>query len=144
MQATGLELETEYQAGENWNLFLSYFYNDTEVTKSPGNPAIIGNQIRQAPKTAFTARVRNTNSWFDTSLVGRYVGERYEDELNTLDVDEYFVIDARFSRQINDSTQLFLSIENLLDEEYEVRTSNNGFTEIGRPRFIGIGFNYRR
>lgn len=143
MEATGVELETEYRPSEKWSFFLSYLYNDTEVTEAPDNPQIVGKQIRQAPKNSFTARIRNGSRWFDTTLQGRYVGDRYEDDLNSLAVDEFFVLDATFSRDIGASGQVFLSIENLLDEEYEIRVDNNGFTEIGRPRFVNLGFRYR-
>lgn len=143
MRATGVELETEYRPSEKWSFFLSYLYNDTEVTEAPDDPQIVGKQIRQAPKNSFTAKIRNGNRWFDTSLQGRYVGNRYEDDLNSLAVDEFFLLDVMFSRDLSDSVQVFLSIENLLDEQSEIRVNNDGFTEIGRPRFVNLGFRYR-
>ena len=144
MEAKGLELELQYEPSEYWSFFLSYLFNDTEVTSAPDNPQTIGNQIRQAPKNSFTARVRNTNRWFDTNLTGRYVGDRYEDDLNSLPVDDFFLLDLRFSRRVSKTTDVFLTIDNLLDTEYEVRSDSNGNLEIGRPRFIGLGIRYRR
>lgn len=143
MEAKGLELDLQYEPSEHWSFFLSYLYNDSEVTSAPGNPQIVGNQIRQAPKNSLTARVRNSNSWFDTSLMGRYVGERFEDDLNSLPVDDFFLLDLRLSRQVSDSTEVFLTIDNLLDTEYEVRTASNGDMELGRPRFVGLGVRFR-
>jgi outer membrane receptor protein involved in Fe transport len=143
MQATGLEVETDYQPSVNWDFQLSYLYNDTEISKAPDNPQLVGNQVRQAPKHSFTARVRNSSRWFDTSLMARYVGERYEDDLNQLEVADFLVFDLRFSRQVSDSSELFLVVENLLDEEYEIKVENNGSIEIGRPRFVGLGLRYR-
>lgn len=144
MEATGIELEAEYNPSERWRFFLSYLYNDTEVTEAPDNPQIVGNQIRQAAKNSFTAKIRNSNQWFDTTLQGRYVGDRYEDDLNTLAVDEFFLLDAIFSRQLSNSTEVFVAIENLFDKEYEIRVDNDGFTEIGRPRFVNLGVRFRR
>ena len=144
MRATGLELETIYRPSETWMLQLSYLYNDTEITEAPDNPQLVGNQVRQAPEHSFTARVRNSNRWFDTSLLARYVGERYEDDLNNLKVDDFLLFDLYFSRQISDQAELFLSVENLFDEEYEIRVENNGSIEIGRQRFVGLGVRYRR
>ena len=134
MRATGLELETVYRPSSHWLLQLSYLYNDTEITRAPDNPQLVGNRVRQAPEHSFTARVRNSNRWFDTSLLARYVGQRYEDDLNKLEVDDFLLFDLYFSRQVNDRTELFLSVENLFDEEYEIRVENNGSIEIGRPR----------
>ena len=72
------------------------------------------------------------------------MGERYEDDLNKLEVDDFLLFDLYFSRQMDDRTELFLSVENLFDEEYEIRVENNGSIEIGRPRFIGLGLRFRR
>jgi outer membrane receptor protein involved in Fe transport len=143
MEAAGLELEAEYHPVANWSLFLSYLYNDTEITSAPDDPQIIGNRVRQAPEHSFTARIRNSSRWFDTSLLARYVGERYEDDLNVLLVDDFLLFDLRFSRQVSDSTEVYFTIANLLDEEYEIRVGNDGSIEIGRPRFVGLGLRFR-
>lgn len=144
MEATGVELEAEYNPSERWRFFLSYLYNDTEVTKAPDNPQIVGKQIRQAARNSFTAKIQNSNRWFNTTLQGRYVGDRYEDDLNTLPVDEFFLLDATFSRDISDSIEVFMSVGNVFDKEYEIRVDHDGFVEIGRPRFVSLGVRIRR
>ena len=144
MRATGLELETVYRPANHWLLQVSYLYNDTEITRAPDNPQLVGNRVRQAPEHSFTARVRNSNRWFDTSVLARYVGERYEDDLNNLKVDDFLLFDLYLSRQLSDRTVVFLSVENLLDEEYEIKVENNGSIEIGRERFVGLGVRFRR
>jgi outer membrane receptor protein involved in Fe transport len=143
MESTGLELEAKYQAGENWEFFLSYLYNDAEITKEPENPDIVGNQVRQVPKHSGTVKIRNSNEWFDATFTARYVGERFEDELNSLPAEDFLLFDLNVSRQMTESLQVFLSVENLFDETYEIRTTAAGATEIGRPRFIGLGLRYR-
>jgi outer membrane receptor protein involved in Fe transport len=143
MESTGLEIEAAYDSGDRWNFFLSYLYNDAIITRAPDDPQLVGKQVRQAPKHSFTARARYRGTWFDSTLLARYVGERYEDDLNTLEVDDFLLFDLRFSRRLSATTVLFLSIENLFDENYEVRTTNSGATEIGRPRSIGLGLNFR-
>jgi outer membrane receptor protein involved in Fe transport len=144
MQATGLEIEAGYQPGPDWEFQLSYLYNDTEITRAPDNPQLDGNRVRQAPEHALTARARHSGRWFDTSLLARYVGKRYEDDLNRLEVDGFLLFDLRFTRQLNDRTEAFLIMENLFDEDYEVKVENNGSVEIGRPRFVGLGLRFRR
>lgn len=143
MRATGLEVETDYRPTDNWLLQLSYLYNDTEITRAPDNPQLVGNRVRQAPEHSLTARVRHHGPWFDSSLMARYVGERYEDDLNTLEVDDFLLFNLYFSRPVNQRTDLFLAIENLLDEAYEIRLENSGAIEIGRPRFINLGLRFR-
>jgi outer membrane receptor protein involved in Fe transport len=144
MRASGLEVEAEYRPSDKWLLQLSYLYNDTAITQAPGNPQLVGKRVRQAPENSATARLRNRGHWFDTSLLARYVGERYEDDLNQLAVDGFLLFDLRLSRQMNESTELFLAIENLFDEVYEIKVENNGSIEIGRSRFVGLGLRFRR
>lgn len=144
MRSSGLELEAGWQASDRWDMQLSYLYNESKVTRAPDNPQLVGNRVRQAPRHAFTARVRHAGRWWDTALMARYVGKRFEDDLNRLEVDDFLLFDLRFSRDIGPQSEWFLAIENLLDEEYEVRVENSGALETGRPRFIGIGLHFRR
>jgi outer membrane receptor protein involved in Fe transport len=95
MQATGLEIEAAHDTGNGWSFFLSYLYNDTEITRAPDNPQLVGNRVRQAPEHSLTARVRRDGRWFDTSILARYVGGRYEDDLNRLEVDGFLLFDLR-------------------------------------------------
>lgn len=144
MRATGLEVEAGWRPGDNWQLGLSYLFNDTEITEAPDNPALEGNRVRQAPRHSFTARLRFLHEAFDASLLARYVGERYEDDLNHLEVDDFLLFDLRVALPLAPGLELFLAVENLLDEEYEVRLENSGALEIGRPRFVGLGLHFRR
>ena len=104
----------------------------------------MGNRVRQAPKHSLTAWARHTGRWFDTSLMARYVGERFEDDLNLLEVDDFVLFDLRLSRAIGAGSEWFLAVENLFDETYEVRVENSGGLEIGRSRFVGLGLRFRR
>ena len=144
MRATGLELEATLQPAPRWRLFASYLYNDTEITRAPDNPALVGNRVRQAPAHTLTARVRHDGRRFTSSLLARYVGKRYEDDLNQLAVDGFLLFDLYLARPLGSGGEFFLQIENLLDEDYEVRVSNSGDVEIGRSRFVGLGLRWRR
>ena len=144
MRSSGLELEAFYRPSADWDFHLSYLYSETEITKAPDNPQLVGKRVRQAPEHSLSGRVRHRGRWFDTSLLARYVGERFEDDLNRLEVDGFLLFDLRFSRQLSDSIELFLAAEYLFDEEYEVKVENNGSSESGRPRVLGLGLRYRR
>ena len=144
MRATGLELEAEFRPAARWSLFLSYLYNETEITRAPDNPALVGNRVRQAPEHSATVRLRHDGRWFASSLLARYVGKRYEDDLNRLEVDDFLLFDLYLSRPLGARSEMFLQVENLLDEDYEVRVENSGGIEIGRARFVGVGLRFSR
>jgi iron complex outermembrane receptor protein len=78
-------------------------------------------------------------SAFDASLAGRWVGRRFDDDGNTLQLDAFFVLDARIGREIRRGLDAFIAVENLLDEQYEVTRAASGLVRVGTPRFIQAG-----
>lgn len=145
MESSGVELELEFLPHPRWRLFGSYFYNRTDVTDAPQQPQLVGKEARHAPAHQLVLRLRRDDpSLFDTSIQGRYVGERFEDDLNTLEVDELLVVDLMLSRSISPSTELFLAVQNLFDEEYEVRVTASGYVEVGTERIARFGLRFTR
>jgi outer membrane cobalamin receptor len=47
-----------------------------------------------------------------------YVGERWADFANTVRLGSYDVVNLRAARQLNRNTDVFVTVENLLDEDY--------------------------
>jgi outer membrane cobalamin receptor len=67
----------------------------------------------------------------------RVVGAQFDDDLNTLTLDEYAVVDVSATRPVARSVHLFVGVENLFDTEYDVsRTPVRG---IGWPRSVRAG-----
>ena len=78
---------------------------------------------------------------FSTFLTN--IGERYGNFENTDDrkLEAYQVIDVRVSRKLFKGMELFLSIDNLTDEEYsEYRTSTT--VTYNPPRTVMLGAKY--
>ena len=61
MQATGLEVEADWRPSTEWMFQFSYLYNDTEVTRAPDNPALIGTPVRQAPNCSTCCATSSRN-----------------------------------------------------------------------------------
>ena len=55
---------------------------------------------------------------FDAAVTVRYVGQQYEDDLNTLSLGGYFVMDAIISRAITRNVELYAAAENISDRVY--------------------------
>ena len=49
----------------------------------------------------------------------RYVGETFNNDANTVIVDEYTLVDIRASYPINDNLEVYGRIENAFDEDYQ-------------------------
>jgi outer membrane receptor protein involved in Fe transport len=143
LEATGLEVEVDYQPHPDWRLFASYLLQNVEISEADGNPQLVGNKVRQSADNQYTAKVEYSKpQLFNLALQGRYVGERYENDLNTLEVDDFFLVDLVLSRSFGESINVFVSAENIFDEEYEVSVNARGAREIGRDRFLTVGFRY--
>ena len=86
-----------------------------------------GKRLAQVPENGVTATVRFSRpSWFDASVTGRYVGQQYEDDLNTLSLGGYFVLDAIVSRAITKNVELYVAAENIFDRVYSTGRTTDG------------------
>jgi outer membrane receptor protein involved in Fe transport len=139
-RSAGVEAELELRPAPAWLLAASWLWNPTEVLRAPTNPELEGNRGARSPEHAFTVMARWTDpSIVDLALTGRWVGRRFEDDVNSLALDPFFVVDARASRDVRRNVQLFAGIENLFDSEYETSRAATGLVRTGGPRMIRGG-----
>jgi hypothetical protein len=75
------------------------------------------------------------------------VGDQFEDDLNSLKLGDYVVVDLMFWRPILvptvASAEVFLGIENLFDRTYEVGKTTDGIVTIGAPLLVHGGIRVR-
>ncbi len=139
----GIEVELEYRPNSSWVMSGSYLFNDTEVLSAPNQPQLEGNQIAQVPEHRFTLILSYSNPDILTvTIEGRYVGEQFEDDLNSITLDDFFVVNLQLSRQIMKGWEVFLGVENLFNTTYEVGktgTPGNEIVTIGAPLLIHGG-----
>jgi outer membrane receptor protein involved in Fe transport len=113
--------------------FTSAHFNDT-----PKQPAIQDNRVPQVPRyhvgAGLIAEVPRAATF---SLQARFVGDQFEDDLNTLTLEHYVVVDASATRQVSRMFHLFVGVENLFDVEYDV--GRTPVRSIGWPRSVRAG-----
>ena len=73
----------------------------------------------------------------------RYVGQQYEDDLNTLSLGGYFVMDAIISRAITRNVELYAAAENISDRVYTTGRTTDGVISIGQPFMFRGGVRLR-
>ena len=143
-RTTGMEVELEAHPHAFLMIRGSYTYNPTEIVRAPTQPQLVGKEARGAARNSWSTVVAYENpSLLDVIVVNRYVGARWDDDLNSLPLGSLNVTDIRIARQATPRTRLFLSVENLFDEEYEVTRAASGLVRIGGPRFLEAGVQYR-
>jgi iron complex outermembrane receptor protein len=136
----GFEAELEVNLAKSWGLSASYLISDGEVIDAPNQPALDGKSIAQVPEHQVTlGLVYNNPRLFGSRLQVRYVGSQFEDDLNTRELDDYLVVDLSVWKKIKANLDLFLGVENLFDQTFEVGKSADGLVTIGSPLRVHLG-----
>ncbi|HLC20604.1 MAG TPA: TonB-dependent receptor, partial [Candidatus Methylomirabilis sp.] len=144
----GIEAEVEYRPYAFLTLSGSYLFNETEVLSAPRQPELEGKRIAQVPRHQFALKLIYTNpALVNVSVQGRYVGDQFEDDINSLRLGDYFVVDLMLWRSIPvpkvSASELFLAVENLFDRTYEVGKTTDGIVTIGAPLLVHGGIRVR-
>jgi outer membrane receptor protein involved in Fe transport len=137
----GIQGEVQYRPTVNWTFNSSYLFNDATVRNFLANTAIEGNRLAQVPRNRFTLGASYDNPRaVNVTVQGRYVGEQFDDDLNRLPLEDYFVVDATVSRRMGEGVEVFVAVENLFDKDYPVRTNPDS---IGTPLLIQGGVRFQ-
>jgi outer membrane cobalamin receptor len=136
----GVETELEARFGRDWRLLASYLFTDARVVDASSQPALEGKRLAQVPQhnVSLSAQYRNP-ALLDATVTARFIGDQYEDDLNTLRLGSYAVIDLFASRAITRWAEVFAAVENLLDSTYTVGRTSEGVISIGAPRMVRGG-----
>jgi outer membrane receptor protein involved in Fe transport len=133
----GAEVEGQWRIGSKWTTSAGYLFTDARATSG----SLDGNRIPQIPLHQATAQLL----YASPTTVGaqlRWSSSQFDDDLNTLPLSDYAVVDAFVARQIAANLQLTLFAENLLDTEVEA--SATPVITLGQPRTIRVGVRYGR
>lgn len=138
LQSNGLESELEWRPSDTWELAGAYTFSPTRVY-APGQPMDRQWAIRSPRHMANTRVGFHAPRWLSATLEGRYVGARYDDDLNTIRLEDFFLLGLRLNRDLRRGLGVHLKVENLLDESFEITRTRGGEAEMGGPRWITAG-----
>jgi outer membrane receptor protein involved in Fe transport len=124
------------------NLRTDYLWNRAAVTDFPADRSLEGLRLPQVPEHRATLTTDFLlPRGFRFGLVGRFVGNQFDDDRNVLVLQRYFQLDARASRTLGESSSVFLSFENLTNTEIQVQRTPVTF--IGTPFAVRAGIHFR-
>ena len=153
----GVELNVSGEAGERITWFVDYTQLDATFRESfsvpsPNNPAAVdgeiavepGDRLPLIPERLLKAGLRLTASerlTFGLEILNASGAFFRGDEGNvTEDLEDYTLLNARMELALGERASLFVTIDNLLDEEYsDIRPIRRGRRSTGR-RFRGTPF----
>ncbi len=146
---SGLEtqLGTEWQ-GDSFNVPLSiaYTYTQTEISgDNPTNGLLDGDQLKDIPESAFSARVglEHSSGWNNYAIV-KYVDEMCvavgcnRSSSPQAETDALFVVDYISRYRLNKTAEVYFKAENLFDEQKIVARSPDG-ARPNKPQSVMLG-----
>ncbi len=137
-RSRGIEVDAVVNLTPELELSGGYTLLDATVLEFADNPLLVGKQIPQVPLNSGTVQLRYIapQRW-TLGVQARFAGNQYDDDLNTLPLGGYGVVDVFASRSVGHGLELFGAIENLLDSTYDI--GRTPVTTVGAPFFVRGG-----
>jgi outer membrane receptor protein involved in Fe transport len=135
----GVETELEWRPARDWKVIGGYIFTDAQVVDARQQRTLEGKRLAQVPRHGASLTVRYDNpALFTAAATARFVGRQFEDDLNTLTLGSYVLVDLFLSRRLTRWAEAFVAIENLLDTTYTTGRTSDGVVSIGAP-FLAHG-----
>jgi outer membrane cobalamin receptor len=138
LQSNGVEAELDWRPSALWTLDAGYSYSPTRVS-APGKPQDGKWAIRSARHAISTSVGFDHPRWLGAAIEGRYVGSRFDNDLNTIELAEFYLVGLRLNRALGRGMTAQFKIENLLNEAFETTRTSAGIAEMGAPRWVTAG-----
>lgn len=141
-RAPGIELDWLALITDKFQLSGGYQYVDAKIISAPGQPSLVNTWVAQVPHNSLTFQGRYTNpSLLSFSAQGRLIGMQLD--TSKFPMGSFFVLDAMASRNLTRGTEVFVSVENLFNEQY-VSTAATPLSppQIGLPIAARFGLRF--
>jgi outer membrane receptor protein involved in Fe transport len=131
VRSQGVELEADWRPTPQWSV--SGQLTATSAVFTGGAAGLDGLDVPQVPNYQGSLSVRFTDPRYVTAtLQTRLIGRQFEDDRNTLVLDDAAVVDIFASRAIATRLHVFVGVENLFDTVVEV--GRTPILSVGLPR----------
>ncbi len=140
-RSLGLELDSALHLSSTIDFSGGYQYTHATVVDS--SATLIGLNVPQVPRHQFTWTARYWNPRrLMFSMDGRYSGIQYDDDLNMLPLNRFYVMNAFVGRRLRGGITAYIAIENILNRRYQV-ASIPPIVNLGPPVLGRVGVRYQ-
>ena len=142
IEATGIEFDALAQFAE-WSIALSYAFTDAEAETSGVAAALDGlrpPQVARHNGSASLSYVRPMGG--EVAITLRYIGSRFEDDLNLRELDDALTVGARALMPLYGPLKIEVRAENIFDARVEAGISGAGLIERATPRTFWAGLRF--
>lgn len=138
----GVETSIEWRWAARLSSIVAYTLTASEVLEAGSMRELRGKALAQAPvHRASALLLLDEPRWVSASLQVRVLGAQYEDDLNTLRMRPFALVDLSLGRALVAGVELYAAIENLLDTDYLVGRA--GIDTVGQPFVVRAGLRIR-
>jgi outer membrane receptor protein involved in Fe transport len=144
IRSQGVEFEASGRLTNSVTISGGYEYTDATVTSftvdsalAGLNPSLVGLDVPQVPRNQFTFQASYSRPFVLLAVQGRFGGNQFDDDQNTLLLRRYFVLDASASHSLRRGIDLFVAVENLTNQRYDV--SRTPVLSVGPPILARAG-----
>jgi outer membrane receptor protein involved in Fe transport len=138
----GIESSLDVRLFQHFIATLAYAAIQTEVVDNSDNPALKGKRFPQNPIHRGRAQLRYSDPrWALASLQVRAQSNQYEDDLNTLAMKGFAVVDVFAAVPIARGLQVYGVVQNIFDTRYLVGRA--GVDTMGPPRLFLAGLRFQ-
>jgi outer membrane receptor protein involved in Fe transport len=134
VRAGGVEIEGDVRLGPSLTLTMAV---GILRSKFAGSGSLSGKLVPQVPAYNVAAGARYANGGWNGSTQVRVTGRQYEDDQNVFVLRRATVMDVYGGREVIRQVQLFVAVENLFDNDYDV--GRTPVLTTGLPRAIRAG-----
>jgi len=136
---SGIEVDAELRVSDNVEIAATYTYTDTSETNA-GRSTRELRRPRHAGHLAATYRIPAHRT--SISLAADYGGSRsdiffppFPDSSRIVTLEHFWLVDLTAARSLTDNVDIFVRMNNLLDEDYE---QVFGYATPGRSTYVGM------
>jgi vitamin B12 transporter len=120
----GVELAADYALNDRLSIFGNYTYTDAQDQN--------GNRLRRVPRNQTLLGIAGE---FGQDWSGSFTVQHVADRVDPGPMPDYTLANAQIGYGLTDTTEVYLRIENLFDEEYQTAT---GYGTSDRALYIGL------
>lgn len=132
----GFEIAANWQATDSVSFNIDYLYSDARDDAT-------NRVLPQASRHTLVAGLgwQPARDWH-VGISSRYVSDAYEDDANLLVLDEALTLNLHVSRRLANDAEVFVSIENITDEDVISARTVSGLIDLATPRFARFGMRW--
>lgn len=139
----GFEFKTQISFTKNIHLTACYSYNHSVIGKyemdSNSVTDLTGKFLIEIPKNLVSGIFVWNNKIVNTSITAKFLDKEWVDDDNTIELDSYFVMDAKLQHMFYNKINCALICQNILNKRF---VDSKGYLSPGRYFLIEVSFTW--